>query len=70
MAKTKTRSLDEDKKMLQEKVQGQRANNQNPQGDRTVRSLRKRLKRIQRKIRGVKVREAKAAATKTPAAES
>ncbi|GJL56380.1 MAG: hypothetical protein NPIRA02_35120 [Nitrospirales bacterium] len=70
MTKSKTRSLDEDRKILQTKVQERRTHDQSSQGDRTIRSLRKRLKRIQRKVRGVKAREAKAAAAKTPAAES
>ncbi len=66
MANSKARSLDEDKQILQKKVQEKRTESGNPEGDRRIRALRKRLKRIQRKVHSTKVREAKANAKKNP----
>ena len=60
MSKSKVRSLDEDKQILRKKIQEKKSESENPQDGQTVRALRKRLKRIQRKVRGVKAREAKA----------
>ena len=66
MAKSKARSLDEDKQILQKKVQEKVAASEKSDGDRSIRSLRKRIKRIQRKVRSAKVRETKANAKKNP----
>ena len=64
----KTRSLTEDKEGLHKKVHERQAKSDNPEGDETIRSLRKRLKRAQRKLRGIKLRELQAASKKPKAA--
>ena len=46
----KKRTLAEDKGVLEKKVRERRAASQNPEGEKDVRRLRKRLKRVQRKI--------------------
>lgn len=60
----KSRSLVEDKEVLQKKVHEQRAKSENPEGDEAIRSLRKRLKRVQRKLRGLRLQEQQAASKK------
>ena len=56
----KSRSLDEDKQILQKKVQERTTASENPEGDEAVRSLHKRLKRAQRTLRILKTREQQA----------
>jgi hypothetical protein len=53
----KRRSLQEDAKVLKSKVKQTLTNSDNPEGDSSIRSLRKRLKRVQRKMRIAKRRE-------------
>ena len=53
----KRRSLQEDATTLKTKVKNSLAENDNPEGDSTIRSLRKRLRRVQRKVRTAKRRE-------------
>lgn len=53
----KSRSLDEDKQILQKKVQERRTASENPEGDDGIRALHKRLKRVQRKLSSLKKRE-------------
>jgi hypothetical protein len=53
----KRRSLQEDATTLKTKVRKSLTNSDNPEGDSTIRSLRKRLRRIQRKVRTAKRRE-------------
>ncbi|GJL57894.1 MAG: hypothetical protein NPIRA03_07510 [Nitrospirales bacterium] len=53
----KRRSLQEDAKSLKAKVTKSLADSDNPEGDSTIRSLRKRLRRVQRKVRTAKQRE-------------
>lgn len=62
------RTLEEDKGVLEKKVKERRAASQNPEGEKDVRQLRKRLKRVQRKIRSKTARVAKAAGTPSKAA--
>ncbi len=62
------RTQEDDKAVLEKKVKERRANSENPEGDKDVRQLRKRLKRVQRKIRLGASRIAKAAAEKPKAA--
>lgn len=62
------RTLEEDKGILEKKVKERRAASQNPEGEKDVRQLRKRLKRVQRKIRSKTARVAKAAGTPSKAA--
>lgn len=62
------RTLEEDKGVLEKKVKARRAASQNPEGEKDVRQLRKRLKRVQRKIRSKTARVAKAAGTPSKAA--
>lgn len=54
---TKRRSLQEDAASLKTKVTKSLANNDNPEGDSKIRSLKKRLRRVQRKVRTAKRRE-------------
>lgn len=61
------RTLEEDKGVLEKKVKERRAASQNPEGEKDLRQLRKRLKRVQRKIRSKAARIAKAQG-KTPKA--
>ena len=63
----KSRSLDEDKQILQKKVQERRAASENPEGDDAIRSLHKRLKRAQRKLGSLKKREQQAISKKAKA---
>ncbi|MGB0910677.1 MAG: hypothetical protein ACPGYT_09960 [Nitrospirales bacterium] len=70
MAKSKARSLDEDKQILRKKVTETVANADDSKSTPAIRALRKRLKRVQRKVRSVKAREAKANPKKAVAAES
>ena len=60
----KSRTQEEDKEALHKKVQEKQAHSENPEGDETIRSLRKRLKRVQRRIRGLKAREQRSAPKK------
>lgn len=53
----KGRSLQEDAATLKTKVRKSLTNSDNPEGDATIRSLRKRLRRAQRKVRTAKRRE-------------
>lgn len=53
----KRRSLQEDATSLKTKATKSLAGNDNPEGDSTIRSLRKRLRRVQRKVRTAKRRE-------------
>ena len=53
----KRRSLQEDATTLKTKVRKSLTNSDNPEGDSTIRSLRKRLRRAQRKVRTAKRRE-------------
>ncbi|MBA3964993.1 MAG: hypothetical protein H0X47_04345 [Nitrospirales bacterium] len=53
----KQRSLQEDATSLKTKVTKSLAGSDNPEGDSTIRSLRKRLRRVQRKVRTAKRRE-------------
>ena len=53
----KRRSLQEDATSLKTKVKKSLTGNDNPEGDSTIRSLRKRLRRVQRKVRTAKRRE-------------
>lgn len=62
------RTQEEDKAVLGKKVKERRAGSENPEGDKDVRQLRKRLKRVQRKIRCRAVRIARAAGKKAKAA--
>lgn len=62
------RTQEEDKAALEKKVKDRRAGSENPEGDKDVRQLRKRLKRIQRKIRCRASRIAEAAGKKAKAA--
>lgn len=62
------RTLEEDKGVLEKKVKERRAASQNPEGEKDVRQLRKRLKRVQRKIRSKTARVAKSAGTPSKAA--
>ena len=62
------RTHEEDKAILEKKVKEQRAGSENPEGDKDVRQLRKRLKRVQRKIRCRSARLARAAGKKAKAA--
>ncbi len=62
------RTLEEDKGVLEKKVKERRAASQNPEGEKDVRQLRKRLKRVQRKIRSKTARVDKAAGTPSKAA--
>ena len=66
MANKRTR--DEDKTALEQKVKERQASSENPEGEKDVRQLRKRLKRVQRKICGKAARIAKAAGKKAKAA--
>ncbi len=52
----KRRSLQEDATSLKTKVTKSLAGSDNPEGDSTIRSLRKRLRRVQRKVRTAKRR--------------
>lgn len=52
----KRRSLQEDATSLKTKVTKSLASSDNPEGDSTIRSLRKRLRRVQRKVRTAKRR--------------
>lgn len=61
----KKRSLTDDAKKLKEKSRMSVKENENPEGDARVRSLRKRLKRAQRKIRMMKRRTEGPKSTKT-----
>ena len=63
----KRRSLQDDTVALKTKVKESSAKSENPEGNRTIRSLRKRLKRTQRKIRIAKQREAARTAKKADA---
>ncbi len=60
----KRRSVEEDQTALQEKVRTALGKTENPEGDDSLRALRKRLKRSQRKIRGRAARIAQAAGKK------
>ena len=62
------RTQEDDKAVLEKKVKERRADSENPEGDKDVRQLRKRLKRVQRKIRLRAARIAKAAGKKAKAA--
>ncbi len=62
------RMQEEDKAILEKKVKERRVGSENPEGDKDVRQLRKRLRRVQRKIRGKAARIAKAAGEKANAA--
>jgi hypothetical protein len=53
----KRQSLQEDAMTLKTKVKKSLTKNDNPEGDSTIRSLRKRLRRVQRKVRTAKRRE-------------
>jgi hypothetical protein len=53
----KRRSLQEDATTLKTKVRESLTKSENPEGDSTIRALRKRLRRIQRKVRTAKRRE-------------
>ena len=53
----KRRSLQEDATTLKTKVMKSLTAHDNPEGDSTIRSLRKRLRRVQRKVRTAKRRE-------------
>ena len=64
----KKRTQEEDKAVLEKKVQERRAGSENPEGDQGARKLRKRLKRVQRKIRLRTSRITKAAGNKANAA--
>ncbi len=64
----KKRTQEEDKAILEKKVQERRAGSENPEGDPDARKLRKRLKRVQRKISLRASRIAKAAGNKAKAA--
>ncbi len=55
---SKRRSLQEDTVALKSKVNESSAKSENPEGNSSIRSLRKRLKRVQRKILIAKKREA------------
>lgn len=63
-----TRTHEEDKAVLEKKVKERRAGGENPEGDKDVRQLRKRLKRVQRKIRSRAARIARAVGKKAKAA--
>lgn len=63
----KSRSLDEDKQILQKKVQERRTASENPEGDDGIRSLHKRLKRVQRKLSSLKKRAQQATSKKAKA---
>jgi hypothetical protein len=63
----KRRSLQDDTVALKTKVKESSAKSENPEGNPTIRSLRKRLKRTQRKIRIAKQREAVRTAKKADA---
>lgn len=62
------RTQEEDRVVLEKKVKERRAGSENPEGDKNVRQLRKRLKRVQRKIRSGAARIARAAGKKAKAA--
>ena len=62
------RTQEDDKAVLEKKVKERRSNSENPEGDKDVRRLRKRLKRVQRKIRLRAARMTKAAGKKAKAA--
>ena len=62
------RTQEEDSAVLEKKVRERRADSENPEGDRNLRQLRKRLKRVQRKILGRAARIANAAGNKAKAA--
>ncbi|MCY4613911.1 MAG: hypothetical protein OXB94_09870 [Nitrospira sp.] len=62
------RTQEDDKAVLEKKVTERRAGSDNPEGDKDVRRLRKRLKRVQRKMRLRVARIAKAAGKKAKAA--
>ncbi len=64
---SKRRSLQEDTVALKSKVNESSAKSENPEGNSSIRSLRKRLKRVQRKILIAKKREASRVAKKTAA---
>ena len=66
MAKKRTR--EEDKAALEKKVKERRAGSENPEGDKEVRQLRKRLKRVQRKICSREARIARSAGKQAKAA--
>ena len=70
MAKSKARTLDEDKEILRKKIHDKMAGSDKEEGEKTIRSLRKRLKRIQRKVRSAKARIARASAKKASKKES
>lgn len=61
----KKRSQETDKHELQKKVKERRAQSENPEGDRALRLLRRRLKRVQRKLRNRAARIKQAAGKKT-----
>jgi hypothetical protein len=63
----KRRSLQDDTVALKTKVKESSAKSENPEGNPTIRSLRKRLKRTQRKIRIGKKREVARTAKKADA---
>jgi hypothetical protein len=67
-AKSKGRTVQEDKNALQKKVRALLTKSENPKSDETLRGLRKRLKRAQRKIRGQAARISQAAGKKGKAA--
>ena len=60
----KSRSLEEDKQILQKKVKEGLSKNDNSKGDSSLRSLRKRLRRAQRRMRSLKAREQRASPPK------
>ena len=66
----KKRAAEPDEARLKKKITAKLTNHGNPEGDATLRSLRKRLKREQRKRRALALRKKRAAGTKGAAATS
>ncbi|MDT7043660.1 hypothetical protein [Candidatus Nitronereus thalassa] len=66
----KKRTMEEDLGVLKKKVAEGRGKSQNPEGNDSLRSLRKHLKRTQRKVRSRAARIAQAAGKKKAAAAS
>jgi hypothetical protein len=67
MAKAAKVTVDDDEVRLTKKVKEKRAGTENPEGDGSLRALRKRLKRAQRKRRALMLRKQRAAGKKKPA---
>jgi hypothetical protein len=66
----KKRPAEPDEVRLKKKIAAKLINHSNPEGDATLRSLRKRLKRVQRRRRALAQRKTRAAGKKDATATS